>query len=59
MPAPSHALIAASIVEYFSPSTKQRLLMLGESFAAAATCARQAEHSRRSIAIVRSHIRQE
>lgn len=28
-----HALTADSIVEYFTPSTKQRLLMLGEGFA--------------------------
>jgi hypothetical protein len=30
VPAPPHALIAGSVVEYFSPSTKQRWLTLGE-----------------------------
>ena len=34
IPVPPHALIADSIVEYFSPSTKQRLLMFGEMFQA-------------------------
>ncbi len=58
MPVPLQALTADSIVEYFNPSTKQRLLTLGVGFAAdpVPTCAREAADAKKSIGIVRGHI---
>jgi hypothetical protein len=58
MPAAPHAFIAESIVVNFSPSTKQRVPILGAGFAGdpAPSCPKQATDCKRITIIGRSHM---